>query len=77
MVDLLSVLPAIGHWVPGLFRTCSSETPTKSKRVYGQVWDDPIPTNFRVIAADGHFMVSKTLCYSYHKSWVTGSKGHR
>ena len=34
------------------------------------------PTNCRVLKADGHFTVARTLYYPYHKLWVPGSKGY-
>ena len=37
---------------------------------------DPVPTNCRVLKADGHFTVARTLYYPYHKLWVPWSKGY-
>ena len=67
-----------GPWVQGLFGTQSSFTPimAEQKCVCGHVWGDPVPTNCRVLKADGHFTVARTLYYPYHKLWVPGSKGY-
>ena len=68
----------MGPWVQGLFGTHSSFTPimAEQKCVCGHVWGDPVPTNCRVLKADGHFTVARTLYYPYHKLWVPGSKGY-
>ena len=46
----------MGPWVQGLFGTQSSFTPimAEQKCVCGHVWGDPVPTNCRVLKADGH-----------------------
>ena len=44
--------------------------------VCGHVWGDPVPTNYRVLKADGHFTVAKTLYNPYHQLWVPRSKGY-
>ena len=68
----------MGPWVQGLFGTHSSFTPimAEQKCVCGHIWGDPVPTNCRVLKADGHFTVARTLYYPYHKLWVPGSKGY-
>ena len=33
----------------------------EQKCVCGHVWGDPVPTNCRVLRADGHFTVARTL----------------
>ena len=65
-------------WVQGLFGTYSTFTPiiAEQKRVYGPVWGDPVPPNCRVLKADGHFTLARTLYYPYHESRVPGSKGY-
>ena len=65
-----------GPWVQGLFGTYSTFTPiiAEQKRVYGPVWDDPVPPNCRVLNADGHFTVARTLYYPYDKLWVLGPR---
>ena len=51
----------MGPWVQGLFGTQSSFTPimAEQKCVCGHVWGDPVPTNCRVLKADGHFTVAR------------------
>ena len=58
--------------------TYSTFTPiiAEQKCVYGPVWGDPVPPNCRVLKADGHFTVARTLYYPYHELWVPGSKGY-
>ena len=50
--------------------------PKEQTSICGHVWGDPVPTNCRVLKADGHFTVARTLYYPYHKLWVLGSKGY-
>ena len=59
-----------GPWVQGLFGTYSTFTPiiAEQKCVYGPVWGDPVPPNCRVLRADGHFTVARTLYYQYHET---------
>ena len=66
----------MGPWVQGLFGTHSSFTPimAEQKCVCGHVWGDPAPTNCRVLRANGHFTVARTLYYPYRQLWVPGSK---
>ena len=68
----------MGPWVQGLFGTQSSYTHimAEQKCVCGHVWGDPVPTNCRVLKADGHFTVARTLYKPYHQLWVPGSKGY-
>ena len=47
----------------------------EQKCVYGPVWGDPVPPNCRVIKADGHFTVARTLYFPYYELRVPGSKG--
>ena len=47
----------------------------EQKCVYGHVWGDPVPPNYRVLRADGHFTVARTLYYPYYELWVPGPKG--
>ena len=56
-----------------IFGTYSFYIPTKAnqKCVYCQVQGAPIPQNYRVIRADGDFMVATTLYYAYHKICLT------
>ena len=70
--------PFMGPWVQGLFGTYSTFTPiiAEQKCVYGPVWGDPAPPNCRVLKADGHFTVARTLYYPYHELRVPGSKGY-
>ena len=65
-------------WVQGLFGTYSYLTPimAEQKCVCGHIWGDPVPTNCRVLRADGHFNVSRALYYPYHQLWVPGPKGY-
>ena len=51
----------MGPWGQGLFGTYSSFSPimTEQKCVCGHVWGDPVPTNCRVLRADGHFKVGR------------------
>ena len=53
----------MGPWAQGLFGTHSSFTHliAEQKCVCGNVWGDPVPTNCRVLKADGHFTVARTL----------------
>ena len=48
----------------------------EQKCVCGHVWGDPVPTNCRVLKADGHFTVARTLYNPYHQLWVPGSKDY-
>ena len=48
----------------------------EQKCLYGPVWGDPVPPNCRVLKADGHLSVAKTLYYPYHELRVPGSKGY-
>ena len=66
----------MGPWVQGLCGTYSTFTPiiAEQKCVYGPVWGDPVPPNCRVLKADGHFTVARTLYYPYHELRVPGSK---
>ena len=66
-----------GPWVQGLFGTYSTFTPiiVEKKCVYGPVWGDPVPPNCRVLKADGHFTVARTLYYPYHELRVPGLFG--
>ena len=65
-------------WVQGLLGTYSTFTPIieEHKCVYGPVWVDPVPPNCRVLKADGHFTVARTLYYAYYELRVPGSKGY-
>ena len=45
------------------------------KCVCGHVWGDAVPTNCRVLKADGHFTIARTLYYPYHE--LRGSLGPR
>ena len=66
---VLPILWVTGPWVQGLFGTYSTFTPiiAEQKCVYGPVWGDPVPPNCRVLKADGHFTVARTLYYPYHE----------
>ena len=68
----------MGAWVQGLFGTHSSFTyiMAEQRLVCGHVWGDPVPKNCRVLKADGHFTVARTLFNPYHQLWVPGSKGY-
>ena len=48
----------------------------EQKCVYGHVWGDPVPPNCRVLKADGHFTVARTLYYPYYQLRGPGSKGY-
>ena len=48
----------------------------EQRLVCGHVWGDPVPTNCRVLEADGHFTVARTLFNPYHQLWVPRSKGY-
>ena len=48
----------------------------EQKCVCGHVWGDPVPTNWGVLKADGHFTVAMALFNPYHQLWVPGSKGY-
>ena len=73
---VLSVPPVMGPWVQGLYGSYSCFTPimAEQKCVCGHVWGDPVPINCRVLKADGHFTVARTLYYRYHQLWVPWSK---
>ena len=72
---VLPVLSVMGHWVQELFGTHSSFTPiiAEQKCIYGHVWGDPVPPNCRVLRADGHFTVARTL---YYPSCITHTMSH-
>ena len=48
----------------------------EQKCACGHVWGDPVPITCRVLRADGHFTVARTLYYPYHQLWLPGSKGY-
>ena len=48
----------------------------EQKCVCGHVWGDPVPTNCRVLKADGHVAVARTLYNPYYQLWVPGPKGY-
>ena len=76
--DPVQPVPSVmGPWVQGLFGTHSSFTHIMAEQrcVCGHVWGDPVPTNCRLLKADGHFTVARTL-YTRIKLWVPGSKGY-
>ena len=68
----------MGPWMLGILVTYSSLTPVMAneKCVYGQVSDPSIPTNYRVVSVDGHFVVARTLYLLYvlpvMGSWAQG-----
>ena len=75
---VLPVLSVMGPWLQGLFGTYSSFSTimAEEKCVCGHVWGDPVPTNCRVLRADGHFTVARALNYPYYQLWVPGAKGY-
>ena len=77
--DPVQPVPSVmGPWVQGLFGTHSSLTHITAEQncVCGHVWGDPVPTNCRVLKADGHFTVARTLYNPHHQLWVPGSKDY-
>ena len=62
-------------WVKGLFGTYCSLTiiMAEQKCVYGPIWGDPVPPNCRVLKADGHFTIARSLYYPYYELPVPGS----
>ena len=53
-------------------RTCISTKGSMDARAIWYIF--PVPTNCRVLRADGHFTVARTLYYPYHQLWVPWSK---
>ena len=75
---VLPELSVTGAWVLILFGKYSffKSIMAEQKCACGLVWGDPVRTNCRVLKADGHFAVARTLYYQYHHLRVPGSKGY-